>query len=518
MASAPINPSPRVAQILLVIMLMVIMAMDMRAIFSDGGLGSTDTTLEEAMALRQALNSDAPLREAKDWLGSVPKGPLAGVLGAAVDSVVDDPLLSVRLVGVVAHSLTLLAVFGLVLRLGGGTLAALLAVLWSGTFSAQYGWFRLEYHDALNALPTVLVIGLLSTGLTRRRHAVLLGLAVGLGALAKTAQPIYLLGPCAMFLALWLRSLRQVAHIGLSLGVFALVLLPWLAAAWSDMALYMDMATGRSVHGWDFKLRLYSYQGLADAWYLYLAAAAGAGATAALGRIPRRNLALLASAPLVTLPLLIFVIDPWSRYAVPLLPVLAVLAALGAAGLLHLLHGRVGPRLAWAALALLTVAPLVKYGHDNLRGISCEFEDRGQCSGMVAPQLVANDGYVRAIRWAAARNLPLFEVHGYPVLHGHRPLAERELWERRGVKTPIMGSPEALKRMRGGGVHLLVCHRSTEPMGPQLMQTRSYDWISLDMAVAVMTQRRKVLKTFKDQNELAYSVVRLQPAAAGQRQ
>lgn len=432
-------------------------AWDLRAVLLDQrpGLISSDTTVSDLVVFERMLDEEGGFGA---WVrrGHV-KGPLAALLAYPIDLLLDDPLLATRLLGVLCHTLTLALLAGLVLRLGGTRGGTLWAVLLLGALPASFGWFRMDFHEALVAPAVVGTLLALTLSPAQRRAGPLLGLAVGLGVLSKLSFPIFVAMPGLYHLAFRVRGLRA----WLGVVVAALVALGiasfWLVPSFGEITQNMADSTHAS-EGWLYKMDVYLLR-IPGSWPLLLG-----GILLGLLAAVRRRSGLLAALTL-TLPLvialLLFVFDPWTRYIVPLFPVAAALAGLGLSVLPGLVRGR------WRALlvsppaaAVLAACVLGPYVHVNLRGLSHPRESREFHAGLVAPDRRPYQGYASAV--ARARHL------GWAVAElpsGPNPAAFPRVFQRRGVQIEELPLQDAISRLSSGKpVGLIFIHDDPMPL------------------------------------------------------
>lgn len=321
------------------------------AIYLNGSLSMYDALTERGIVA--FARESVKVMRAKPPLIAIVPAPLYLVLGR-------DPR-AARLVNLVFLFLTLAAVYCITRRYGGDS-AALLAVYVAGTMPMVYGlsrWFLTEC--AVTAMVCVCLWLLVDIDRDYRiRKVILLGVACGLGLLAKASFPLYVTIPLVFFA--WT---GRAAGKRMNLAAFALPVIllaaPWYAFNYSS-ALQTAMIAGTPetahVYGWGNILSV----GSAGEWLLNLANAGPVLyclllAILLLARVrsaggPARKGLLLCG--LWALPILFLGLSHYRdvRWAAPLFPALAV----GIGILLGPLLQRRG--VALAACVLLSV-PLI---------------------------------------------------------------------------------------------------------------------------------------------------------------
>ena len=429
--------SQRQAQVGLVLFLLFFLAWDMRAVVADTRLGPTDTTVEEALTLLDIMGEQG-LRGLPGWTIQARKGPVAGILVDLISQVVGDPLLAARLLGVILHALLLVLIFRMATRLTGLAWSGLLAVVICGTFPGEYGWFRMEYHESLLTLFTMLTLDQLARDLGSRRRAVLLGLTMAGGVLSKVPFPLFIIAPGLLFLWRNLRDRRALANAGLAAVAFALAAGWYLVPNLLTIAEYVDGSHEPQYFHFSESLRAYFLIIPGTIPYLVLALVA-APVTWRLEPAQRALVAGLAASICSGVALLLY-FDPWARYLVPAFPQAGLLIALGATAFLRRLsprrEGLVGGLLVVAAVALLGL-----YVKDNIRGIEHPEGNREWGTGLIAPDVRPYQAYPRMVQHLRSRNIPVRSLGWTSKIEGC-PNALRRLWNLRGVK-PAYIEPDA---------------------------------------------------------------------------
>jgi hypothetical protein len=506
---------------------------DLRAVLLDQRPGVTvsDTTLADLMQLRMLVRVEGIWT----WIqaGSV-KGPLAALLGAGLTPLVGDPLLAVRLLGVLLHGLLLAMVYRLGAKLGGGPAAGLLAALIGATFPMQFGWFRMDFHEPLVAVAVVATLGLLLGEPLRSPAAgALLGLVAGLGLLTKLSYPLFVLLPGALVLVTRLRSRRALLSLVLALAVAAAVISWWLIPSWGEVSRNLADSSHSELPLLR-KLRFYLLD-LPGVLPLLLAGLAG-GLVAWRRRVaPGRALWMLVLSLLGgALPLLLL-FDFWSRYLVPLFPVAALLAALGLVGLGRWVAGRGWSRLPRVAAGMLALALLAQYVVVNLRGLPAHSEEREFHAGMVIPDRRPYRGWELGVAEIKRRRLPVIELPSGP-----NSAAFPGLWEERGHRLQTLHLDDARQMLlEGRPLYALYIHMGPDPLealerdirhglggaqeeppddplqrDPAARFELKYDDARQEMADLmrfVSALERSVIWRHRDPDGVGYAILRLQP-------
>ena len=499
--------SARRGQVCLGLLLLFFLAWDLHAILADQQLGTdaSDTTLVDFIHLHFDLQESG----AGEWLsrGNV-KGPLATLLILGLGQLVGDWLLSARLLNVLLHGVLLLLVGRLTLRLSSSRLVALLAVAICGSFPAEYGWFRLDFHEPMVAVAVVATLLMMMDDLRSPAAAARLGLVVGLGLLTKLTYPMFLLIPGVLYLIRHLRTRRRALLLLLAAGVASLLTAWWFIPSAKLIQQYLVDSTQRNPSTLGHKLDLYLIQ-LPGSAVLLGAALAGA-LLAWRGRLaPGRGILALALCVVPSVVLLIFVFDPWSRYIVPAYPAAGVLAALGVAWVLRRARHRF-PRVPRLLLCLLVAGLLAQYLWFNLVAGQRMHRDRIQGAGMVAPDTRPYDAYVRATRTIRRQG---WRVLALPSFHVALPA----LWHLRGVRPAELQLSEALAdHGQGKPVYVLAARPDSRPVRPRAlldhnpvetapMVLERFVWLKARLS------RMKVVRRFSDPDGVTYFIVRVAP-------
>lgn len=458
----------RQVQLLLVLLLLFFLAWDLRALLTDQRPGNTvsDTTLVDLMDLQRVVQHDG----VAGWLrrGNV-KGPASVLVAAALHPLVGDPLLAVRLTSVLFHVLVLVLLFRLTRRLTGGGAAGLLAVALCGTAPMEYGWFRLDFHDPAVALALLLTLGLLlrPEPLAHPIDGIKLGLAGGLGLLAKLSFPVFLVAPGIWLLATRVRSWRAALHLLLALAVAALSASWWLVPSWGEIVQNMTDSSRERV-AWQQVLAMYTV-GLPGTLPLLVAAALGAGLALWRRAVERGAVLCLLCTMLGSLALFVLVFDPWSRYLLPLFPLAGLLAAVGLLAAGQWISQR-WPRapLLWAGAALALVL-LAQYAWFNVKGLASPTEPREFHLGLVAPDTREHRAFIRAAALVRQRGWQALDIPSGPV-----PPAFPGLWIQRGHTLPYLSLEQARASVAGraSSVALVYSHLGDRPREALLQQLK----------------------------------------------
>ena len=452
--------SSRMAHVGLILLLLFYLAWDLRAVTADQRVGPTDTSVEEAEGLL-AFVAEGELDAMARWTINARKGPMAGILIALLTPLVGEPLLASRVLGISLHLLLLLAIFQLVARLTGRFWAGLLAVVLCGTFPGEYGWFRMEYHESLLILVTLLAVWQLAGDLSSRRRAVGLGLTLALGILCKVPFPVFVIGPGVLFLARNLRSRRDLANAGVAALTFALAAGWYLVPNLLSIAEYMDGS--HEPQFFDVGESFRAYFQIIPRTIPHL----GIGLLAApllwlLGGAPHALIASLASS-IITGTLILLYFDPWARYLAPAFPMAGVLSALGIASLVRRLPRR-QVILARAAMAMLAISLLGLYVRDNIVGISHPEGNREWGAGLISPDRRPYMALPWMTRWAREHKVKVHTMGWSSKIEGC-PEILRHIWQRRGLGLPLM-DPQLIEQhlYMKKPLHLVLCHKEISPL------------------------------------------------------
>lgn len=435
----------RWGQLALGLLLVFFVAWDLRAILADNQLTVNDTTVEDAILLEEAVREYGGLRGVVEWLGITRKGPLAGPVVLLLDLFVGDLLVAARLLGVLAHAALLWLVCGLVRRLTGGWAEALLAVVVCGAFPGIYGLCRLEYHDALIAVATVLTLWLMTREIGRPWAPLTLGLTVGLGLLSKLPFALYIALPAVLYLHRHARSRRDALRLGLALAVAVAAVGWWLFPTWRLFLFYARRSTTQlsDARSWLDKLAGYAVDipgtgafvgaGLAGAWVAWRSRVA-----------PPFALALLVSCIVGAVAALVAVFDTWARYLLPLFAPAGILVTLGLAGLARWAEPRCGRRAVGAGMLVLALGLVAQFCVHNIRGVWFPGNERFSGVGMAVPDRRPYPAFPAMAHVLRRRGWRVVEV---PRLY---PGFIVKLWARRGYALPTVPANEVPSLLRGG--------------------------------------------------------------------
>lgn len=514
----------RGAQTALALLLLFVACWDVRAVLADRRIGPTDTTVQDSLFVQDLVGRFGPAG-LKQFLEACFKGPLVGPVLALFQPLVGDPLQAARLASVLLHLVVLWMIWRMAILLTRRYTAGLLAVLAAGTFPSEYGWFRLDSHEPFLAVATLLTLWLLMRPMVRVGAAAQLGLVIALGTLAKVAFPIHVALPCAYYAARRLRERSQRRLLAVA-GTVAFALVAWwMAVAWDSIAQYIGWSVVTSQETWGFssiwqalgtRLRLLVNICSMRGAPVYLVVALGGAAVAWRWRtVEREPLLLLLLAFLGTAAILVLVFDSWPRYMVPVFPVVGLLCAIGVTALLDRLALRWSRARLRLALAGGVAALLALYVHDNVVGVGGP-AGRENREGLVAPDRRPHVAYPRALLHLARHRLPALEIPGSPAMVGHRPMALGPLWAHRGYRLGALAGMQALQILdRRQPIHLLFAHR-TGKLAAQLRDTAGEDHFDREQLAALLQYPMRVVRTFRDPDDVSYSIVRVSPKAPDQ--
>ena len=469
---------------------------DMWAVLTDNRVAPFDTVLESL-----------PGEDLLEWLGQERKGPLVPLMVSALDALVGDLLLAARVLSVVAHGLPLGLVWVVTRRHTASLTAAATAVMLCGVMPGVHGWARMEYHASVLALAVMLTLYLLMTcrPLTTRR-AVVLGLVVGAGVLAKPGYVAYVLVPGALFLASALRDGPSRRGVVIGLGVALVTVGWWVALAWGTLTQYVMRSSEIARQGEPMLVveRVDLCLTIIPAPVLLLSLAAAAFAWF---RRPASHalLLLFGSCLMVTLLLMLVVFDTIARYFVPLGPVAAVLLAVG----LHEVGRAVVPRLSAVTARVLpligALALVAVFCALNLAGTEHQAQEREGFEGMARPDRRPYRKVPDAARLLRERGWTLAAV-----LDTDRHCAEHDLiWRSRGVALPVVQGDEVPALLREGRpVHVAVCH-GLEPMLSLLRADGVLAELDPGLVKKILAGGLKVVRTFDNPDQSYLSILRL---------
>ena len=505
MSADPPKLRRRHGQLLLAALMVMHLAWDLRAVLADRRLSPTDTTVEEALLLREAL---APGGQGVGaWLGEARKGPLAGPVVALADLAVGDPVLAGRLVSVALRCALLALVCLITVRLTRAWGAGLLAVAICGASPMVLGWFRLDYHEPLVAVALLVCLWLMLAPARGWRQAAGLGLALGLGLLAKLSLAVFVSAPLLVLVLLDGRSRGGRRRLALAAGVCLLAIGWWLLPHAAQLWSYLGLSHQRAHETAAARLVIYTW-GVPGATPLLAGAALGAIVAWHRRAVPCRALLLLCGSVAGALAWLVLLFDSWPRYLVPALPVAAVLCALG----LHAAAATVSPRVARLAALVMAAALLITTGVLNQRGLPLPATGREGGAGMVVADPRPHDAYPRAVAQARRLGGPLVELPGWPRMHGKRALAHPQVWQRRGLTPPRATSAQLVQRLSAGRpAHLVLCHARGDDVLSQVARARPWDHLPAETLAVLRPRKKRVLSTRCDPDGVCFSVVRLQP-------
>ena len=498
---------PRQGQLLLAVLILFFAAWDLRAVLADRRLSPTDSTVEDALLLRQALGDEGAGIGA--WLSDIRKGPLAGPVVALAEVAVGDPVLAGRLVNVALHGALLWLVCLITVRLTTSWGAGICAAVICGTFPMVYGWCRLDYHEPLVAVLLLWCLLLMLRPQRRHRDAALLGLLLGLGLLAKLSFAVFISAPLVMMATPLARRRLGPRALGLAAGVCLLVTGWWLLPNATHLMSYLSLSHQRVSETPVSRLVIYTW-GVHGSPQLLVLAALGAVVAWRTGMCSGRALLLVGSSLAGGLAWLVLLFDSWPRYLVPGFPVACILCGLGLAGAGRWAAPRPGARLMKAAAGCGLAALLINFCVDNVRGLPPSPNPREGGVGMVTADRRAYDAYPRAV--SALRQLggPNLELPGWRRMLGKRPVALSLVWQRRGLQLPrTTAAPLAEHLSRGQPVHLVFCHDTGGDVLAQLAKVRISDQVDAATLALLLPKKKRVLQTFSDPGGVSFSLIRI---------
>ena len=524
----PLHLNARRGQLLLATLILFFAAWDLRAVLPDRRLSPTDTTVEDALFLRQALGPEGS--GIWPWLAEIRKGPLAAPLVALADVAVGDPLLAGRLVNVALHGALLWLVCLITVRLTGGGRrevgggrqeaeyrrgswgAGLCATVICGTFPMVYGWFRLDYHEPLVAVILLWCLHLmLIQRQPRRSTALLLGLALGLGILAKLSFTMFVMAPLALYAVCCARDHTGLRRLGLAVLVALLLTGWWLLPNAAHLLSYLSLSHQRIHETPAARLVIYTW-GIHGSALLLGSAALGSVVAWRLRVAGGPALLLLGSSLVGALAWLVLLFDSWPRYLVPVFPVASVLCALGLWGAARRATLRLGRRVVRGGLGCVLAALLINFCVDNVRGLPLSDNGREGGVGLIVADRRPHNAYPRAV--AALRRLggPVVELPGWPQMLGKRPVAQSLVWQRRGLRLPRASGTQLVERLsRGRPVHLVFCHETGGDVLSLLARAKPSDHVDAATLALLMPKKKRVLQTLTDPNDVSFSVIRILP-------
>ncbi len=511
MTDDPLHLRRRQGQLLLALLILFSTAWDLRAVLADQRISPTDTTVEEALFLRQALGQEGIGLRA--WLGEVRKGPLAAPLVAAADVMVGDPVLAGRLVSVGLHGVLLWLVCLITLRLTSSWGAGLCAAVICGTFPMVYGWFRLDYHEPLVAVLLLWCLLMMLRLPRRAREAALLGLALGLGVLGKLSFLVFISAPLVVLAAIHARDRAVLLRLGLTVAVALLVTGWWLLPNAAQQLSYLGLSQQRLGETPAARLAIYTW-GVHGSPLLLAGAALSAAVAWRLRVTTGRALLLLGGSLAGGIAWLVLLFDSWPRYLVPGFPVACVLCGLGIYGAGRWAARR-GPRAVTAvraAVGCLALALLINFCVDNVRGMPVSTNGREGGAGMVLADPRSYRAYARAVAALGRLGGPAVEVPGWPRMLGKRPVALSLVWQRRGLTPPRATTAQLVERLsRGQPVHLMFCHGAGADVLKQLAAAGVSDHVDAATLALIRPRTKTVLRTFTDPDGVSHSVIRVHP-------
>jgi len=316
--------------------------------------------------------------------------PLPPMVGALLAAPFGVSFKTVQLSSLALHCLLVVQVALLARRGTGDNLVVLLAALLTAVSPLLMAWFRTDYPEPLT---TVLVVAALhqalKTDLRRPGPALVLGLLLGLGALAKLSFILVMFFPATFFLISRVRHRRALGNAALVLVTAFVVCGWWYVHQFEVILLNFSQSTGSGA-GWQSRLFFYFDRAHGN---LLLTLAALAGILVAWRQevMERALFRLLLVAYVPAYLMFVFVFDGWERYILPLLPITCIFAALACACLLRALPAT------WKNAPLaLTAAVLALWSVDlNLAGSEC-FWGMASQRGISSPETLDYGAVLRA--------------------------------------------------------------------------------------------------------------------------
>jgi len=488
----------------LALLILFFLAGDLRAVLTDNRFGETDTTYDDAVSLQLAVQADS-LRGFGRWMAESRKGPLAGLLVAGMDAVVGDPLLAARLLGVLLHGILLGMLYAFSVRLTSSRLAGLWGVFLAGTFCGIYGWFRLDFHDSLNAVLVLWALMLMLRSLeapNNIRTALLLGLCAGLGLMSKISFPIFVLAPGAWWAISLLRR-KEWRTVLVSASVCALLCAPWLVMI--RHILVDHFVDSLRVVPWAERIDVYFF-GVHGALYYMLAALVGAALAWRLKVSHPGAVLVLLSSVVGALALLLLVFFPWSRYLVPAFAPMILLMVLGLTGIARAARQRFSPSLVFISAGVLAAALLGKYIHDNLRGVPCTVDEREHCSGMLTPDTRPYNGFPHSLAHVKrlGHDAMLLPLDWFGMCRGSA-IPPFTVWQRRGHDLSLLPGPPR----HGRPFYVILCSREPKVLD-DLAHATPKEW-EASLHKDLLKMRKKLVATREDPDGRYYSVVKVWP-------
>ena len=419
-------------------------------------------------------------------------------------------MLASRLSGVVLNAIIGGLLFLAVVWMGGGGRAGLLAVVILGALPAHFGWFRMDSHEALLTVLTLLTLIALMRPLSSRWLGVQLGLLAGLGFCAKTAYPIFVIVPGLLWVLVHLRRPRLWLHLGLAAAVALALLGPWLLNTMDQLAEYVQAASNPDEFPLLDKAMTY-FTFFPGTPLLLLAGVSGALLAARLRVASLFKVGLLFSSAMSGLAILILAFDPWRRYMVPAFPSLAILAALGLEGVLRRVEGRWSPRITNAMAGALAVCLLGLYVNYNLVGVPWPEDQREWGAGMVSPDQRSYEAFPKVVARARKEKVPLVLVHGWPQEMNLRPENLTGIWFARGWGGPFVDQFAAMETLKRGGRLLVLFSHLGDPRDVSTMDLLKHNRPTDDVGPAfyrmLLASSPRVLHSRTDPDQNTYALI-----------
>lgn len=473
------------------------LAWDLWAVVVDQRLSSAESITMDTLGLMHMLEGGA-----LDWREVFgPKGALVPMLALPLVWLLGSVPLATRLVAVAAHVVLTWQAHALGMRLGGTRRAGLWSALICASAPMVYGWARMDAQDLPLAVAVVAVVQVAAwVRLERLRQALVLGLVFGLGILVKTSILLYLVVPCGWLVLRCRRSPRGALHLLAALAVSAAVISPWLMANAQTFAGYVSEANQASFGVME---AVSHYLLLPGALPLLLAAAAGFVLLWTHQAVDRWLLVLLGATVATSLVLLCLLIEPWSRYALPVFPLAAVLAGAGVARLQERVAALARAPATWGVACVMLAA----FTYLNLAS------DRGgppreRRAGILRPDSRPHRGLPRAL--AALGTPARFLLVCQSGEAFSRFKGAEVVWHRRGLEL------EPLELKRGGrpgaelGV-LVIQASSTAPLWNHDMVVDHVRDRHLKRARWLARQTKRLVVSTRDPDGLRYTIYRVIP-------
>jgi len=258
------------------------------------------------------------------------KGPLPTVLALPIYPLVGSADMACRTLSALAHAALVVQSYDMGRRVFRRPAAGLLAALLVATSPAIAGFARLELRDVVLAVMVLLAMRrMITCRLERPLPALALGVVLGLGLMTKVAFGLYMVAPGMWLIVTRLRGRRHLAMLGLMALAMVATAGPWAAINAEQIWINLVGSTNSQFLTWRQTLLYYFNLRGGPLWVVLGMVSGGflvwAHRGSARGRVPVAPVWLLLTTLGVSAALLLFVFDPWTRYAIPAMPVAAML-------------------------------------------------------------------------------------------------------------------------------------------------------------------------------------------------